>query len=67
MGMETTGIARFISLRNYLYYSTILGVFSAILTFRVGINIPLFNLLMLVNILLIFLLIDFTRVPAWML
>lgn len=65
--MATTDTARYISLRNYLYYSTILGVFSAILTFHVGVNVPLFDLLMLINILPIFLLIDFTRVPVWML
>jgi hypothetical protein len=67
MGMPISWTARFISLRNYLYYSTILGIFSAILTFHVGVNIPLFDLLMLVNFLPIFLLTDFTRVPVWML
>jgi hypothetical protein len=54
-----------VSLRNYLYYSTLIGVFSAILTFNIGVGIRLFDLIMVVNLFLMFLLLNFTRIPAW--
>jgi hypothetical protein len=54
-------------LHRYLYSSTLLGVFSAILTVRIGFDLNFFDILMLVNILPMFFLVNSTRVPRWML
>ena len=55
------------SLRNYIYWSTLIGVFSAILVIRVPIAIRLFDGIMLTNLALMFLLINFARIQTWIL
>jgi hypothetical protein len=53
--------------RRYLYYSTLLGIFSAILTFHLGFDVNAFEVLMLVNLVPMCLLVHSARIPAWML
>lgn len=53
------------SLRVYIYYSTLLGVFSAALMIRVPFAIRLFDVIILTNLPLMFLLIRFERIAAW--
>jgi hypothetical protein len=55
------------SLRRYIYYSTILGVFSSVLAVQVPFSIRLFDAIMLLNLLLMPLLINCAMVPAWIL
>ena len=55
------------SLRTYIYYSTLVGVFSAVLMIRVPFAIRLFDVIMLTNLLLMFLLINLERVAPWVL
>jgi hypothetical protein len=54
-----------VNLRKYLYCSTLIGVFSNLLAIHVGFSIRVFDLLMLVNLPLILLFIDFSRIAAW--
>jgi hypothetical protein len=54
-------------LRAYLYYSTMLGVFSAVVVIRVPFSIRLFDAIMLVNLPLMSLFVNLARVPRWIL
>jgi hypothetical protein len=58
-----------ISLKTYIYYSTMVGVFSNAARIHVPFAIRLFDGIMLTNILLIFLfrIIDINRVASWVL
>ncbi len=53
------------SLRNYIYWSTMIGVFCGFLRVQVPISIRLFDGIMLTNLVLMFLLVNFARIPAW--
>jgi hypothetical protein len=53
------------SLRKYIYWSTMIGVFSAYLRVQVPISIRLFDGIMLTNLALMFLLVNFARIPTW--
>lgn len=53
-------------MRKYIYYSTLMGVFSAALVYKAGINFRLFYLILLSNGLLIALLVKSLRIPRWM-
>jgi hypothetical protein len=55
------------SLRNYIYWSTLIGVFSVILVIRVPIAIRLFDVIMLTNLILMLLLGYVVRISARML
>lgn len=55
------------SLRTYIYYSTLLGVFSAVFFVRVPFTLRLFDAIMLVNLPLLSLFVKFVRVPGWIL
>ena len=50
-------------IRNYLYYSTLIGVFSNLLIMESGVKIRLFY----VGIILFCLVVKVTRIPAWIL
>jgi len=56
---------RYASLRNYIYWSTLIGMFSAILVFQIPFRFLVFNGIMLVNLLLLLLLVDFGRLAVW--
>jgi hypothetical protein len=58
---------RRVSLRNFIYYSTLLGVFSAVFVVRIPFAFRLFDAIMLLNLPLMFLLVDFALLPVWIL
>jgi hypothetical protein len=55
------------SLRTFIYYSTLLGVFSALFFIKVPFALRLFDAIMLVNLPLMLFFINFARVPMWVL
>jgi hypothetical protein len=54
-----------VSLRNSIYWSTMIGIFSAILVFQIPFRFLVFDGIMLVNLLLLMLLVNFGRIAAW--
>lgn len=58
---------RYTSLRNYIFWSTLTGIFSEGFFIQIPFHILLFYGIMLVNIFLILLLVDFMRIYVWML
>jgi hypothetical protein len=63
----TPATMSFTSLRSYIYWSTMVSIFSSALVIRVPFTIRLFDGIMLVNLLLMFLIVNFARIPGWIL
>ena len=51
------------SIRNYIYWSTLLGLFSGMVRIRVSVFISLYDLIMLTNLVLMFLFKNVVRIP----
>jgi hypothetical protein len=53
------------SVHNYIYWSTLIGVFSGMLRVQIPFYLLLFYLIMLINFLLMPLIVNFARIAAW--
>ncbi len=64
-GSDASASNGYASLRNYIYWSTLIGVFSGVLVFRIPFRFLIFDGLMLLNLLLMLLLVNFARIAEW--
>ena len=55
------------SLRNYIFWSTLIGLFSGLLVIRIPFQLRFFDGVMVMNLVLMSLFVDLARIPKWVL
>jgi hypothetical protein len=65
--VDLSGTTNSASLRNYIFWSTLIGLFGGLFVIRVPFQLRLFDGVMVMNLVLMSLFVDLARIPKWVL
>jgi hypothetical protein len=65
--VDLSATTNYASLRNYIFWSTLIGLFSVLLVIRIPFQLRFFDGVMVMNLVLMSLFVDLARIPKWVL